>query len=239
MHSSLADVQCPWHRLCLTAESEDYSNVLHLAYLPIKRVQELESHSSLWELQLPVGSVPNSQLAGVLHQATTNLSGSSLWKKEGTAQVHIWCDPANSPLSVASLTPQERVQVLEALAPLGSPHLVFLDLHLKGIGFVLGRAELQTLNSSLGPQLESLDIEGCTLTGDFWSSLPDLLPSLETLRLGPGVVCQAMDMAVFCCRIPPTRSLSVSLDPSIPQESYMAQLQESLRAQGFYHVSVC
>jgi hypothetical protein len=238
LHSSRADAVCKWSRLSLTAEADDFPNVLHLAYLPLRTVQELEMHTSLWELHVPVGLVTNSQLAGLVHQAATNIAESPLWAKEVTSQLILFCDPGELPDHLVSLEPEERVALLQALATMGGPRILYLDLRLRGINLTMGRAEVQAVRSSVGPQLESLELEQVTLTADFWAALPDTLPNLDTLRLGPGTTFEAMDLAVCCCRIPATRSFAVSMDRTQSQACNVQQLRASLSAQGFDHVSI-
>jgi hypothetical protein len=247
-HTSFADRQCGWKRLGLAAV-EYYPTVLHWANLPLKGLEDLEiwdpcHDGSLAALQLPLSSMHPDQLAALLLQATTNLAASPAWQADPESCIALYFDPSGGTAHSIRFTPQQRIQLLEALAPLGGPHVTKFESYIMGAVFEWGRPELQALGHSLNSsQLSELELSYCHLAAEFWSALDEVLPSLATLCLNTLVACSAADVAGYCSQrkdgLPP---LTLRLGDDVYQELLHAvggaELQAALTSQGASHVTV-
>jgi hypothetical protein len=150
----------------------------------------------------------------------------------------LWGDPSVSDTEDAiEFSPQQRIQLLEALAPLGGTHVSSFAGCIKDAEFEWGRAEVEAMARSLGgKEITRLELSHCTLATDFWAALDEFLPSLKTLRLQKDVKCPALDLAIFC-----TKRGQCPFTLELAQPIYIevggAQLAGSLRAQGVPHVT--
>jgi hypothetical protein len=228
----------------LSLQSPIHATVLQLANLPLRGVTHLKlSCDTLAQLQLPTSSVPADQLAAVLQRASANLAACPAWQAkpeqcislqgdvEGRTYIHI--------VPYIQLTPETQMQLLQALAPLGGPHVRKFQGCVAESSFTWGRPQVEALGRSLGSaQLSELELSKCTLSTDFWAALDDVMPSLEVLRLLRSVTCSVRDLDIFCSRRQAGRSFSLILAPELYEEYEGAGLQDSLRAQGVTHVSV-
>jgi hypothetical protein len=216
--ASKADRACSWRRLVL-----GYGTLQEYAYLPLKSVQLLQEvrrrPAPVVELDLPF-DVPAAQPPDLLHQATTNLASCPAWAKAPPSQLTLSGYPQG-------LTSAQRVQLLDALAPVAGRHVRELRL---GVRVQLGGAEVEALAASFAGSLKSLHLDSATLLDSFWTPLAQRFPNLQQLCLGrdikAGVTSLAMYLATFSC------SASHVLDVSIEcfGEEEAEQLQSSADA---------
>jgi hypothetical protein len=222
----------------LSLRSRRYSPVLQLANLSLSNVTHLE----LWcdisvQLQLPSSSVPADQLPGILQRAASNLAACPAWQSKPEQCISLQGDVEDH--EEIYLSPETQLQLLQALAPLGGPHVRKFQGLLGESWFDWGRPQVEALGFSLGStQLRVLELTCCTLGEDFWAALDEAMPSLEVLRLICPVTCSVLDLAVFCSRRQAGRPFSLILAPQLYEDYNGAGLQDSLRAQGVTHVSV-
>jgi hypothetical protein len=222
------------------------SSSLQLANLPLRGVTSLE----LWcesmgelcedivELHLPTGSVAPDELPALLQRATANLAACPAWQAKPEPCISLQGDGSDVE-EYLYLAPEIRLQLLEALAPLGGPHVTEFQGCMAEHWFNWGRPEVEALGRSLrSTQLSSLELWHCALHIDFWAALGEVWPSLQVLTLGAGVTCSASDLAVFCTRRQAEQPFKLILAPRLFESHDGAGLQDSLRAQGVLHVSV-
>jgi hypothetical protein len=238
--SSFAGRQVPWRKLFLV--DDDYPTALHLANLPLQLITSLHmtGYPEPWLglLTLPTSSVPAEQLPGLLLQATTNLAKCPAWHSKPESQLLLGGDSAGGPPAYASFNPAQRLQLFQALAPLGGPHVESFELNIEGIGVELGRAEVAALAQSLGKGLVELRLTHVSLAADFWAALDESLPSLHTLALGEQVLCFPMELGIFCARRPPGRQFTLELSRSLYNQCEGRNFEGDLQAQGVSHVKV-
>jgi hypothetical protein len=237
---SFADRQCSWKSLTLAAVDDCYPTVLNWASMPLKGVEELNHGlGSLGLLQLPLSRLEPDQLATVLRQATTNLAGCPAWQAHPDSLIALQDDPSDTPLESIVFTPQQRTQLLEALAPLGGPHVTQCAAAIHKAVFEWGRPELQALGRSLNSgQLSRLLLTHCIVTAGFWAALDEVLPSLSELWLLDNVICSAADVAVYCSKRKEGHPLTLRLSDALYTAVGGAQLQAALVGQGSVHVSI-
>jgi hypothetical protein len=241
--SSIADRQASWRKLVLT--DDDYPTALHLADLPLQSVTSLQfsedEETTLDRLELPITWVSADQLPGLLLRATTNLARCPVWRSKPESCLTL-CDDssydAEHPPSPASFTPEQRVQLFQALAPVGGPHVKVFALSIEGFNVQLGREEVTALAQSLGKGLLALRLGHCTLAAGFWASLDDALPSLQCLTLEEHVICSAADIGIYCAKRPSARRLLFQMSPFTYQLYGGDLLRQSLRAQKLTHIRV-
>jgi hypothetical protein len=176
--TSKADWGCSWRKLKVHGELQEF------AYLPLKSVQQL--HPYLGNLYLPPNT-PVAQLPDLLHQATTNLASCPAWVK---------APPSELTLSGGAqyLTSDQRLQLLQALAPVAGRHVSkpMLDVNMQ-----LGGAEVEALASSLAESLTILHLNSATLLDSFWRPLAQRFTHLQELRLDSGIKADAMSVATY------------------------------------------
>jgi hypothetical protein len=233
---SFADRQCSWK--CLHT-SQYYPTVLHWAVLPLKRVKELNNNCDLGTLHLPLPTVEPDQLATILRQATTNLAACPAWQADPASILALYAYPSDTPLETLVFTPAQRIQLLEALAPLGGPHISRLTARIMDAVFQWGRPELQALGLSLkSGQLSTLELDHCLLTADFWAALDEALPSLSSLFLCEDVECSAADVAGYCSKRKEGHPFTLNLSDAVYTAVGGTDLQAALIARGPAHVEV-
>jgi hypothetical protein len=245
--------QCRWSSLELTR----YPTLLTIAYLPLRTVHQLKLRSSNLVmqlglvLQLPAGTVPINQLPALLRQAASNLASCPAWQQPPSQQTGVQRRQF-SPLCLCpgagpagrSFSGVERIQLLDALAPLRSPRVAHVMLALDALDAAFGQAEVKALEHSLGSSLTSLYLGLCTLDSSFWSALAQALPQLKELWLGPGVECETgLDLALcflgFCSRRrPASQPFTLHMHAALYEQCHGAQIQETLNMTGLSHVSV-
>jgi hypothetical protein len=194
---SLADRPCSWKYLFL--ESECYPSVLHLAHLPLRGVTFLRSQGTcldLATLQLPLCTMAAEDMPWLLHQAATNLAACPAWKAAPLDSIDLEGDPRQYwDQDTVIFSAQERIQLLEALAPLGGPHVTKFAGDIQGTWFEWGRAEVQALAGSLrSDKVTTLSLNYCHLAADSWAALDEFLPELETLQLGKHATYSTLDI---------------------------------------------
>jgi hypothetical protein len=223
----------------LSLESGICSSVLQFANLPLRGVTQLElACIALAELQLPTTRVPADQLPGVLQRATSNLAACPAWQAKPEPCISLQGDVGEDNEYI-HLTAEAQMQLLQALAPLGGPHVRKFQGLLWESCFHWGRPEVEALGRSLGTtELRVLELACCTLSADFWAALDEVMPSLEVMELVALVTCSVLDLAVFCSRRRAGRPFSLILRRELYEEYNGAGLQDSLRTQGLTHVSV-
>jgi hypothetical protein len=144
--TSVATKQCKWKELTLSSVA--HSSVEHLAYLPLHSVTKLTlgytKAYGLGVIELPLLSVSPRRMPALVRQAATNLAACPAWKNKPSEDIHIWGDPrANHTRLRKRFTPQQLMQLLEALTPLSGSHLRELSVCIEGITVKLGQAEMQ------------------------------------------------------------------------------------------------
>jgi hypothetical protein len=143
---------------------------------------------------------------------------------------------------VPSFSGVQRIELLNALAPLRSPHVAHFVVALDTYDAAFGQTKLTALQRSLGSGLASLYLGLCTLESSFWSALAQALPQLKELWLGPGVVCELLDVGPqlldFCSRRPASQPFMLHLHAGLYGACYGAEIQASLNNQGLSHVSI-
>jgi hypothetical protein len=92
-------------------------------------------------------------------------------------------------------TPQQSVQLFEALAPLRVMRLRELRIH--SVELALGSPEVEALAHSLGDSIKVLKFMQCTLQSSFWRPLAQRFPHLRELILGSGVTTSVSDLSFF------------------------------------------
>jgi hypothetical protein len=188
LDSSRADRQCSWRKLTLRGPQEGI--LAQLAYLPLRSVQEGGINVLSGTLVLPApDAVAAAQLPRLVHQAAINLTTCPAW---------INAAPARLSLQGAgqALTAEQRVQLFQALAPMGGPHVTEMTINLAG-QLQLDSAEVQALASTTSGSLKALSLGNCTLLCTFWKVLPHHLPQLSSIALSHNVVASAMDIAMY------------------------------------------
>jgi hypothetical protein len=187
--ASRAHAPCTWEVLRLS-----HPSLKQLAYLPLRSVQELTTGYSQGpsgnKLQLRFNSAtPAPQLLSLFSQAASNLAACPACTRQPQhfAGLHL---AGTHP----GLTPQQRVQLFEALAPLRVMQLQQLRIYSP---LELGSPEVEALAHSLGDGIKSLDLWYCTLTGSFWTLLAQHLPNLQHLTLGDCVPTSVSDLSFF------------------------------------------
>jgi hypothetical protein len=185
--TSKADWACTWRKLELCD-----GTLQDLAYLPLKAVQQLQltthdgTSSALGHLYLPTDILP-AQLPDLLHQATTNLASCPAWAKAPPSELGLSGD-------AYALTSAQRVELLQALAPVGGRHVTTLQLHVK---MQLGGAEVEAIAGSFAGSLTSLHLDYATLQDSFWEPLAQHFPSLHELCLGQRVKANVQSVASY------------------------------------------
>jgi hypothetical protein len=237
--TSFAGRQCSWKSLTLAGD-DSYPTVLNWANLPLKGVEELDHVlGSLGVLQLPLSRVEPDQLATVLRQATTNLAGCPAWQADPGSFIALHDDPSGLSPEPITFSAQQRIQLLEALAPVGGPHVKRFEATVQDAVFEWGRPELQALGRSLSSgQLSSLELSYCILTTGFWAALDEVLPALSSLQLLNDVICSVADVIVYCSKRRNGHPFTLTLGDAVYTAVGGPQLQAALAAQGSVHVSV-
>jgi hypothetical protein len=189
--------QCSWQRLTL------HSYTLHqLAYLPLRAVQSINlqhfGNDMPNKLELPLDRLTPAQAVSLLQQAAANLAACPSWQQSPAGEIELSSD---SSFSVPEA--DHRVQLLQALAPLGGRHGLKLRM---GVAMQLGAREAEAIARSLGVNLWSLTIYSGTLLSDFWRGLSHHLPGLPSLSLEDDVKTCATDIAVFLISHSSTRT---------------------------------
>jgi hypothetical protein len=246
LQSSFAERACRWKTVKL-----GLADALVLARLPLRTVTQLTigSPNSPLELDLPLGEVPDAQLPAILHQAATNMASCPAWQAGSKSQISLLGYPGPIPKPEDTLTVfdgEQRIQLFEALAPLGGPAVKEVEVSIKGATFQWGRPEVQALARSLGGQVTSLLLSYCSLQSDFWVALDECFPALTSLHMELRVTCSAPHVALFCgaraAGRPFTLRLKATADFWGVEGVYSAvqgeQLQAGLEAMGMAHVSV-
>jgi hypothetical protein len=221
----------------LSLQESDWGTLtLQLANLPLRGVTHLCTGGLGW-LELPTACVPAHQLPAVLG-ATTNLAACAAWQAKPEHCIYLRGDDRMSNSHI-HLTPEAQLQLLEALAPVGGPHVREFNISVEEASFSWGRAQVEALGRSLrSTQLSSLDLSYCTVHRDFWAAVDEVWPSLKFLRLGDEVTCSASALFVFCSRRQAGKEFTLGLAPELYDSHNGAGLQDSLRAQGLPLVSV-
>jgi hypothetical protein len=213
---------------------DEVPNVSQLAHLPLSTVHHLVLEgSSLSELELPEATQP-AHLVSLLREAATNLAGCPAWQSAKLASLTVWSHtrPLGTP------TRAQGQQLLEALSPLGGPHLRSFNLNISEFKLQLGQPEVQVLRASLGHTVQQLALRYCTLLLDAWAALDAGLPRLRELGLGYGTKCRPLGLAVFCSKRDPSRRFVLSLNGSLYEACKGSELQDSLHQQGLQNVTV-
>jgi hypothetical protein len=187
-----------------------------------------ESSSFLGVLMLPYERVASDELPQLVQRAASNLAGCPAWRMKPEPWIALI---RRASAEQSSFSPQQRVQLLQALAPLGGPHVTGFELGLCDSDMIVGRQELLALASSLGRGLNQLHLRFCTLPAEFWRALDDALPALSVLRLSAGVSCSPAHMAIFCTRRA-TSSLNIQLSSGLWGKCDAEQLVEGLQSLG-------
>jgi hypothetical protein len=227
--SSKAERACSWHRLTLLGAA-----LQQLAYLPLKSVQELHTTTGHFVASgqrhrvLHFWNAPDEQLPYLLHQATTNPASCPAWVK---------APPSELTLSGSAqyLTSDQRLQLLQALAPVAGRHVSKLRLSVR---MQLGQAEVEAIASSFPDSLTSLHLDWATLHDSFWKSVAEHFPSLQQLWLGDHIRADAMDLAEYLAMS--SRSvlprLDVNISPTILNQQDSARLQARINEWGLENI---
>jgi hypothetical protein len=242
-NSSIAAREVSWRKLVLT--NDDHPTALHLANLPLQSVTSLQlsedPDAGLGRLELPISSVPSDQLPGLLLQATSNLARCPAWRSKPESWVTLVGDPDfddEDGDDVRFLTPDQRLGLLQALAPLHGPHVGGFELGIKGFDVTLGTAEVMALAESLGQGLVELKLSHVTLSAGFWAALDHALPALHTLTLDEQVGCCPVEVGIFCGRRDPGRRTTLKLGRGVYKLCGGSRFKEGLKVQGLSHVKV-
>jgi hypothetical protein len=221
LDSSRADRQCSWRKLSLLGPPGDI--LLYLPYLPLTSVQELWNLYNILSGVLPLpppDAVPAAQLPSLLHQAATNLATCPAW---------ISAAPSKLTLQGAGqeLTADQQVQLFQALAPLGGPHVTEIEVCLEG-QLELGSAEVQALASSIGGSLQKLRLYRCTLLSTFWKALAHHFPQLSSLDLPGGIQAGVGDITMYLAMRSSSSPQPMRLDisPEVLHEESQKWLEE-------------
>jgi hypothetical protein len=174
--TSLANRPCKWENLHIY--SDGAPKLLLLANLPLHSVTYLQIGHSNFNLALPLGSVPVGQLPSLLHRAASNLAASPAWRAEPSACMSLHCDHDDKPPAGMVFSPEQRVRLLEAVAPLGGPHVTTFRNWFAGAIFEWGRPEIEALAHSLNStRLTAMELNTGNLSVGFWAALDEKLPS--------------------------------------------------------------
>jgi hypothetical protein len=140
--TSKADRPCSWRKLSI------YGTLQEFAYLLFSSVQQLVVRTGgpapVVEMFLP-SDTPPAQLLHLLHQATTNLASCPAWAKAPPHEL-VLCGTAQD------LTSAQRLQLLQALAPVAGGHVNTLRLTAR---MQLGQAEVEAIAGSFAGSLTS------------------------------------------------------------------------------------
>jgi hypothetical protein len=210
---SLADRPCSWK--CLKGLSDFNPTVLTLANLPLKGVTSIEFLDSCWgkdldlaTLQLPMDNTGVEDMLQLLRQAALNIATCPAWNVEPQDYIIVAGDPVAAYFGhegTVIFSPEQRIHLLESLAPLGGPHITEFFGNIWGAWFEWGRPEVQALARSLrSEEVTTLTLNHCSLTDDFWAALGEFLPALESLQLGKDVTYSTLDIeqgfVIFCTK---------------------------------------
>jgi hypothetical protein len=200
LKTSKADRACSWRKLVLHR-----GTLQEYAYLPLKSVQQLQrvedgDQATLGKFALP-HDTPAAQLPDLLHQATTNLASCPAWTSAPPSELQLVGSPQD-------LTSAQRVQLLQALAPVAGRHVSKLVLHVK---MELGPAEVEAIASNFAGSLTSLHLDLVTLHDSFWRPLTQHFHSLQELWLGNNIKANVISV-VKCLRTwRPSQMLTASI----------------------------
>jgi hypothetical protein len=236
--TSFAGRHCKWRTLHIGNEYP--TKLLLQANLPLHSVTDLEIGTGYTlDLHLPLDSIPVEQLPSLLHRATSNLATCPAWKVDRESRISLLGDFSDPPAQNIRFTPEQRILLLEALAPLGGNHVREFRGCIEGGIFEWGRPEVEALARSLNStQVTELDLGGCELSVGFWAALGEELPSLSGLILDSTVTFSAFDLALFCSKIRQGQTFTTSLGQQLYQSINGAQLQASLAGQGMGHIQI-
>jgi hypothetical protein len=92
------------------------------------------------------------------------------------------------------LTSDQRVELLQALAPVAGRQVRKLELAVK---MQLGGAEVEAFAGSCAGSLTSLHLDSATLHDSFWRPLAQHFPNLQELCLGRDIKAGAMSVAAY------------------------------------------
>jgi hypothetical protein len=193
---SRAHWACCWRELHFTSLV-----TLHaLAYLPLKTVLSLQLGAVRTPavFELPVTRVHPDDICDLVRQAALNLAACPAWQNGNRSQILFMEDLAATPQWVQYFNSWQRVQLLQAVAPLGGPHITHVLFDFRGLYFPLGQAEVRALAHSLGGSVASLCFSCCTLRPCFWPAVYQHFPSLCYLRLCSGTEFETYDLAQLC-----------------------------------------
>jgi hypothetical protein len=182
--------------------------------------------------QLPLdATIPAPQLLSLLSQAATNLAACPACMKQ----------PQRFGLHLAgtlpALTPQQRVQLFAALAPLRAIQLQHLRIDSP---LELGLPEVEALAHSLGDSIRSVELLGCILTSSFWMPFVQQFPHLQQLRLGSEVAASAIDVSFFltmCSQARPD-NLTINISKDLLSKMGCADLQAHIAAWQLQNIHV-
>jgi hypothetical protein len=241
---SFADRPCSWKSLQMFENAfQHHASVLHWAHLPLKGLTELDARGAddhwLGTFQIPFNSIDLDQLPQKLRAATTNLAACPAWHAPlDSSCIRLEGDPAGPWAAIHIFSAEQRIQLLEALAPVGGPHVESFAAVMHGAAFVWDRPELLALGRSLNSKrLSSVELDDCTLTAGFWAALEEVVPALSHLTLYSYATCSASDIAGYCKRRQ-SHQLELELGKELWQAVDGAALQASLVGQGISHVDI-
>jgi hypothetical protein len=236
--ASFAARACRWETIGV--HGSDQPSVLLWAHLPLRTVTDLVfwGGRGLSDLQLPLSRVPDAQLAPTLRQAATNLASCPAWQADFKDRISVRGDIGSALNALAVFQAQQRIQLIEALAPMGGPAVKEVGVTISSATFQWGRPELHALARSLGGQVTSLGLGHCTLALDFWAALDECFPALTSLQLQKNVTCSATDVAIFCSTRPADRPFVLHLSTDVFPAVQGQQLKAGLAARGMAHVRV-
>jgi hypothetical protein len=182
--TSKADWPCSWRKLSI------YGTLQEFAYLPFSSVQQLVVRTGYQppavEVTLP-HDTPAAQLPDLMHQASHNFASCPAWFTAPPPELLLCGDPQD-------LTSAQRVQMLQALAPVAGRHVSKLVLHVK---VQLGGAEVEALANHLAGSLTSLHLDRATLHDSFWKPLAQHFPHLQELCLGSSLTANVASVAMY------------------------------------------
>jgi hypothetical protein len=212
-----------------------------LAHLPLKTVKVLKPDLLMSHLLLPLDKVPLAQVPALLHKAATNLSACPAWQAtqaQGQAQLQLKASKSERD-EVADVSFSSHL-LLQALAPVAAPSLKQISLHIKSLGFEVGRPELKAIATTLGSGLDTLQLSHCFLPTDFWRALDKELPSLSKLVLGPVVILTPSELLQFWSSRPPASPWKLELSQDLYNLRLVGkELQACPKVEGSkHHVSV-
>jgi hypothetical protein len=180
--TSKADWACSWRNLSI------YGVLWEYAYLPLKSVQQLKvTSASLGQLELPSDTVHPAQLPNILHKATRNLASCPAWVRSPPSELALVA-------AASTLNSAERVQLLQALAPVAGGHVSKLKLCCK---MQLGQDEAEALAGSIADSLIPLHLDWATVHDSFWKPLAQRFPNLQELCLDSGLKADVISVATY------------------------------------------